>query len=131
MLLANLRDRDFSRILPVNRLHRLPVFWEHKPLGLTMTFSTVSHLMRQQPTWAKVATGSVVFAGLVIGSLVRYRDELREAFRKTTTRRTADTPGTGYADWSKADLYQKAREEELPGRSQMSKAELIEALRSA
>jgi hypothetical protein len=38
---------------------------------------------------------------------------------------------TELADLSKADLYQQAQEAGIPGRSRMSKAELIAALRSA
>lgn len=41
-------------------------------------------------------------------------------------------PGAGvpYEEWTKADLYQRAQELDVPGRSRMSKSELIEALRS-
>lgn len=35
-----------------------------------------------------------------------------------------------YEDWSKDALYERAQELEIDGRSKMSKAELIEALRS-
>ncbi|HEY1620308.1 MAG TPA: Rho termination factor N-terminal domain-containing protein [Streptosporangiaceae bacterium] len=35
-----------------------------------------------------------------------------------------------YADWSKQDLVERAREIGIKGRSKMSKAELIEALRN-
>ena len=37
--------------------------------------------------------------------------------------------GGSYQDWSKQDLIQKAREIGIKGRSTMSKAELIKALR--
>ena len=35
-----------------------------------------------------------------------------------------------YEDWTKDDLYQKAREVGIEGRSDMSKSELIDALRN-
>jgi len=35
-----------------------------------------------------------------------------------------------YEDWTRDDLYQRARELEIAGRSKMNKAELISALRS-
>lgn len=35
-----------------------------------------------------------------------------------------------YEEWSKQDLYERARELEIDGRSTMDKSELIEALRS-
>ncbi len=37
----------------------------------------------------------------------------------------------GYEDWTKDELYEKAQELDIDGRSQMSKDELVEALRSA
>lgn len=42
---------------------------------------------------------------------------------------TAD--GAGYADMTRAALYEIAQERKLPGRSEMTKAELIDALRSS
>lgn len=39
--------------------------------------------------------------------------------------------GTPYEQWSKAELYERAQELEIDGRSGMSKQQLIEALRSA
>lgn len=38
--------------------------------------------------------------------------------------------GTAYEDWTKDELYDKAREVGIDGRSDMTKDELIEALRS-
>ncbi len=35
-----------------------------------------------------------------------------------------------YEDWTRDDLYERARELDVDGRSSMSKAELIDALRS-
>lgn len=50
-----------------------------------------------------------------------------------TPRRTAGKRGghaPKYEDWSKEDLYQKAQELEISGRSDMDKSQLINALRN-
>ncbi len=49
----------------------------------------------------------------------------------SNTHETAEKGGHApkYEDWSKDDLYQKAREVGIEGRSEMSKDELIHALR--
>lgn len=55
----------------------------------------------------------------------------------STARRAIDTvddspsSGTPYEQWSKADLYERAQELDIDGRSTMSKKQLITALRSA
>jgi hypothetical protein len=43
--------------------------------------------------------------------------------------RNRRNPGESYEEWTKDELYAKAREVEVPGRSSMSKGELIRALR--
>lgn len=43
----------------------------------------------------------------------------------------APRPGVGYEDWTKAELYERAQELDIAGRSQMTKDELITALRDA
>ena len=45
--------------------------------------------------------------------------------------RTAEKGGRSpkYEDWTKAELYDKAKEVGIAGRSKMNKAELIDALR--
>lgn len=44
-----------------------------------------------------------------------------------------DKPGSGqpYESWTRAELLERAKELEIPGRYQMSKAQLIKALRAA
>lgn len=42
-----------------------------------------------------------------------------------------DSPTGSYETWTKAELYERAQEVDVDGRSAMSKAELITALRSA
>ncbi|MAT04094.1 MAG: Rho termination factor [Acidimicrobiaceae bacterium] len=44
------------------------------------------------------------------------------------SRRGGESPP--YEDWSKDDLYERAQELDIDGRSDMTKDELIEALRS-
>ena len=46
-----------------------------------------------------------------------------------TTARKGGAAGS-YEDWSKADLYDKAKEIGIEGRSNMDKGELIDALRN-
>lgn len=38
-------------------------------------------------------------------------------------------PGVAYEEWTKADLYERAQELDISGRSSMNKSELIDALR--
>lgn len=38
-------------------------------------------------------------------------------------------PGQSYEEWTRDELYAKAREVDIPGRSSMSKGELVKALR--
>jgi len=47
--------------------------------------------------------------------------------RQSPSRKGGKAPP--YEDWTRDDLYQRARELEIAGRSQMTKAELISALR--
>lgn len=85
----------------------------------------------KQTLWTLVATGSIVLTGLVAGTLIKYRDQLRDKFREIrptiSHNHTSDAP---LDEMTKADLYEQAREEDIPGRSSMTKAELVEALRT-
>jgi hypothetical protein len=47
--------------------------------------------------------------------------------RKSVARRGGHSPA--YEDWTKKDLHQRAREIGIKGRSSMSKAQLVSALR--
>lgn len=71
-------------------------------------------------------------------------DETYEALRrkgasKEKAARIANAPDAArkggearaYEDWTKDDLYQRARELDIEGRSKMTKNELIDALRRA
>lgn len=70
-------------------------------------------------------------------------DDRYEAFRgdgmsKQQAARIANSPGASarggesspYDEWTKAELYERAQEVGIDGRSSMSKSELISALRS-
>ena len=69
----------------------------------------------------------------------RYEALREDGMSKEKAARIANTPpgkmelpgGPGaYEDWTKEDLYEKAKEVGIESRSDMSKEELIEALRS-
>lgn len=69
----------------------------------------------------------------------QYEALRREGMSKEKAARIANTPpdqmapkggsGASYEDWTRDELYQKAREVGIEGRSDMSKEELIDALR--
>lgn len=60
------------------------------------------------------------------------RSKEKAARIANTDRRRAGSKGGGpaqYDEWSKQDLYRKAKEVGIEGRSRMAKGELIDALR--
>ena len=69
----------------------------------------------------------------------RYEALRREGASKEKAARIANTPrrqaarrggrSSAYEDWNKDDLYRRAKEIGIEGRSRMSKGELIDALR--
>lgn len=69
----------------------------------------------------------------------QYEELRRQGMSKEKAARIANTPrreagGRGgraekYEDWTKNELYQKAKEVGIDGRSKMNKQELIDALR--
>lgn len=68
----------------------------------------------------------------------KYEALRREGMSKTKAARIANTPDSGqkggkakkYEERSKVELYEQAKKVGIPGRSKMSKEELIKALRS-
>lgn len=70
----------------------------------------------------------------------RYEALRRQGESKEKAARIANTPrkeaakkggeSSKYEDWSKDDLYEKAKQVGIEGRSEMSKKELISALRN-
>jgi cell division septum initiation protein DivIVA len=79
---------------------------------------------------AKEVTGQVRAQGQRAG------DRLDRVADRTTKRAIdavdqSPSSGTPYEQWSKADLYERAQELDIDGRSTMSKTQLIKALRAA
>ena len=68
----------------------------------------------------------------------KYEALRRQGASKEKAARIANTPDAGekggrapaYEDWSKEDLYQRAQELGIEGRSRMTKRELIDAFRN-
>ena len=65
----------------------------------------------------------------------RGADRLDEVTERTARKAvdavdSSPSSGTPYEQWSKADLYERAQELDIDGRSTMSKQQLISALRS-
>jgi ElaB/YqjD/DUF883 family membrane-anchored ribosome-binding protein len=78
---------------------------------------------------AKEVTGQARAQGKRAG------DRLDQVADRTTKRAVAavdpsPSSGTPYEQWSKADLYERAQELDIDGRSSMSKSQLIKALRA-
>lgn len=69
----------------------------------------------------------------------KYEKLLEKGMSKTKAARIANTPDSGtkggkaekYEERTKQDLYEKAKQVGIPGRSKMSKNELIDALRNS
>ncbi len=69
----------------------------------------------------------------------RYEALRREGMSKEKAARIANSPkhstakkggrSPKYEEWTRDDLYDKAKEVDIPGRSKMDKGELIDALR--
>ena len=106
--------------------------------------------------WRWIASGSVALLGLTIGGLMVYRqyfkqdDDTEASSSSSTSGNTSttsistsnDTHTIGihsdtvapahatnpYVTWTKAELYEKAQAEDIEGRSNMSREELIQAL---
>ena len=74
----------------------------------------------QSMNWGTMATGATVLLGLALGSYIAYK-----------RLRNGSPSNQPYEEWTKDELYERAREEDISGRSNMNKDELIEALRDA
>lgn len=69
----------------------------------------------------------------------KYEALLKEGMSRTKAARIANTPNSGkkggkaeqYEDRSKQELYDKAKEVGIEGRSKMTKSQLISALRNS
>ena len=86
-------------------------------------------------TVTQASTGVKEVAGQARAQGDRASAQLDEIADRTARRATAavsDTPssGTRYEDWTKDELYERAQELDVEGRSGMSKSQLIKALRA-
>jgi hypothetical protein len=85
-------------------------------------------------TAARAVTGINEVVGQARAQAIRASDRVDEAIEHTGARAVAivdGTPssGTPYETWTKDELYERARELDVDGRSSMSKRQLITALR--
>lgn len=86
-------------------------------------------------TYQQAATGAKEVVGQARAQGSQASSELDQIANRTARRATAavdSTPssGTPYEEWSKADLYERAQQLDVEGRSGMSKRQLIAALRA-
>jgi hypothetical protein len=66
--------------------------------------------------------------GVVFAFLLRNRDAVRGMLDQTPLNRGR---ASNLEDMTKDELYERAQKADIPGRSEMTKSELIKALRSA
>ena len=92
------------------------------------TRSAVDRTMEQASTGAKEVTGQARAQGAQASARI---DEIADRTARRATSAVDDSPssGTPYEEWSKRDLYERAQELDIDGRSGMSKPQLIAALR--
>jgi hypothetical protein len=65
--------------------------------------------------------------GIVVAFLLRNRDAVRGLLDQTPLKRGRVS---NLEDMTKDELYERAQKADIPGRSEMTKSELIKALRS-
>jgi len=99
--------------------HDLERAYDNVADGVESTYSTV--IVKSDTPWAAVAAGTALVAGLAIGGFYVYWRKTREA---------EALAHTSYENWTREQLYERARQEEIEGRSTMNKSELIDALRT-
>lgn len=85
--------------------------------------SAVTRTARAAQMGVKEATGQAKAAKQATAELL---DDATDAVRANESPR-----GVAYEEWTKSDLYQRAQDLDVDGRSGMSKKQLIAALRSA
>jgi hypothetical protein len=100
--------------------------------GATVAGQTRSAVDR---TATQASTGASEVAGQARAQGERASVRLDEIAERTARRATAavdDSPsrGTPYENWTKSELYERAQELDIDGRSGMSKSQLIAALRA-
>jgi hypothetical protein len=93
------------------------------------TRSAVDRTVEQAATGAKEVVGQARAQGDRASSRIGEIGD-RTARRATTAVDGSPSTGTPYEEWTKRELYERAQELDIDGRSAMSKPELIAALRS-
>ncbi len=93
------------------------------------TRSAVDRTVDQAATGVKEVTGQARAQGRQASSKID-RAASRTADRAIDAVDDAPSSGTPYESWTKDELYERAQELDVDGRSTMSKNELIAALRS-
>jgi hypothetical protein len=88
------------------------------------------HVTRLAGQTARVVAGTATLVREQATSLVAARREAPAHERERGDGAAAPGAGVPYEEWTKAELYERAQELDVPGRSRMSKAELIAALRA-
>lgn len=78
-----------------------------------------------QPTWTCHIPEPERQAGAVVDLMSALEQSLQKAGR------TRPEASTDYSRMTKTELYELAQERDLPGRSDMSKVELVEALEAS
>lgn len=101
--------------------------------GATVVGQTRSAVRR---TIDEASTGTKEVAGQARAQGARAGVDLDRIADRTARRATAvvdgsPSAGTPYEQWTKAELYERAQELDIEGRSAMIKDELVDALRSA
>jgi hypothetical protein len=93
------------------------------------TRSAVDRTVDQASVGAKEVAGQARAQGAQASARL---DEIadRTARRATSAVDASPSSGTPYEDWTKSELYERAQELDIDGRSGMSKKQLIAALRS-
>ena len=93
------------------------------------TRSAVDRTASQAATGAKEVAGQARAQGDQASARL---DEIadRTARRATAAVDTSPSSGTPYEEWTKSELYERAQELDIDGRSGMSKPQLIRALRA-
>jgi hypothetical protein len=92
--------------------------------------STAERTAKRASVGAKEVTGQARAQGREAGARIE-RTADRSARRAIDAVDPTPSSGTPYEQWSKAELYERAQELDIDGRSTMSKKELITALRAA
>lgn len=93
------------------------------------TRSAVDRTVDQASTGAKEVAGQARAQGKQASSRL---DEIADRTARRATSAVDGKPATGtpYEEWTKGELYERAQELDIDGRSGMSKPELIKALRA-